>query len=115
MANKIVYHASPVQDIKRFRLSEDTSGNGKGKVIFASKYPEFASAFGVRWNDANARLKTEAKKNVRPVVVEVTPLKIYYNAEDYHQDYLENNPGGYCHINPELFKVAKNANKKNDQ
>jgi peptide methionine sulfoxide reductase msrA/msrB len=39
----------------------------------------------------------------------------YYKAEDYHQDYLENNPGGYCHINPELFKVAKNANKKNDQ
>ncbi|MGX1752922.1 peptide-methionine (S)-S-oxide reductase MsrA [Sphingobacterium sp. NPDC055346] len=63
----------------------------------------------------NARLKTETKKHVRPVAVEVTPLKKYYKAEDYHQDYLENNPGGYCHINPELFKVAKNANKKNDQ
>lgn len=60
----------------------------------------------------NERIKTEAAKHNRPVVVEVTPLKKYYKAEDYHQDYLENNPGGYCHINPALFKVAKDANKK---
>ena len=30
--------------------------------------------------------------------VEIGPLKNYYPAEDYHQDYLEKNPGGYCHI-----------------
>lgn len=60
----------------------------------------------------NEKIKTEAAKQRRPVVVEVTPLKKYYKAEDYHQDYLESNPGGYCHINPALFKVAKNANKK---
>ena len=60
----------------------------------------------------NARIKTEAVKHHRPIVVEVTPLKKYYKAEDAHQDYLENNPGGYCHINPALFKVAKEANKK---
>lgn len=58
------------------------------------------------------RIKTEAAKHRSPIVVEVTPLKKYYKAEDYHQDYLENNPGGYCHINPALFKVAKDANKK---
>ena len=62
----------------------------------------------------NERIKTEAAKHTRPIVVEVTPLKKYYKAEDYHQDYLENNPGGYCHINPALFQVAKDANKKND-
>ena len=60
----------------------------------------------------NKRIKTEAAKHRSPVVVEVTPLKKYYKAEDYHQDYLEKNPGGYCHINPALFKVAKDANKK---
>jgi peptide methionine sulfoxide reductase msrA/msrB len=27
------------------------------------------------------------------------PLKNYYLAEDFHQDYLEKNPNGYCHIN----------------
>ena len=60
----------------------------------------------------NKRIMEETAKQNSPVVVEVTKLKKYYKAEDYHQDYLENNPGGYCHINPALFKVAKEANKK---
>ena len=30
--------------------------------------------------------------------VEVGPLKNYYPAEEYHQDYLDKNPNGYCHI-----------------
>jgi len=30
--------------------------------------------------------------------VEIGPLLNYYPAEDYHQNYLENNPYGYCHI-----------------
>jgi len=33
-----------------------------------------------------------------PIVTEVLPLTSYYDAEDYHQDYLTKNPGGYCHI-----------------
>ena len=30
--------------------------------------------------------------------VEIDPLKNYYPAEEYHQNYLEKNPNGYCHI-----------------
>ena len=30
--------------------------------------------------------------------VEVGPLLNYYPAEEYHQNYLDKNPGGYCHI-----------------
>lgn len=30
--------------------------------------------------------------------MEVLPLKEYYLAEEYHQDYLKKNPNGYCHI-----------------
>ena len=33
-----------------------------------------------------------------PIAVESGPLTTYTRAEDYHQDYLEKNPGGYCHI-----------------
>ena len=33
-----------------------------------------------------------------PVVVECKPLDNYYPAEQYHQEYLRKNPGGYCHI-----------------
>jgi peptide methionine sulfoxide reductase msrA/msrB len=31
-----------------------------------------------------------------PITTEITPLKNYTSAEDYHQDYLEKNPLGYC-------------------
>lgn len=32
------------------------------------------------------------------IVTEVKPLKNFYPAEEYHQNYLKKNPGGYCHI-----------------
>lgn len=32
--------------------------------------------------------------------VEIGPLVNFYPAEEYHQDYLDKNPGGYCHISP---------------
>lgn len=37
--------------------------------------------------------------------VEVGPLKNYYPAEEYHQNYLDKNPGGYCHISPDKIKL----------
>ena len=43
------------------------------------------------------------------IAVEVMPLQNFYTAEDYHQDYLEKNPEGYCHLPLELFVFAKNA------
>lgn len=48
----------------------------------------------------------------QPLEVENLPLQNFYEAEDYHQDYLDNNPTGYCHISPKLFDMARNANKK---
>lgn len=46
----------------------------------------------------------------KPVVIEKEPLKNFYLAESYHQNYLEKNPYGYCHINPKLFELAREAN-----
>lgn len=51
-----------------------------------------------------------AKNYNKPLVVEVEPLANFYNAEGYHQDYLDKNPGGYCHLSPDLFDFAKKAN-----
>lgn len=51
------------------------------------------------------------KQYDRAVMIEVLPLKNFYRAEDYHQDYLEKNPGGYCHIPQALFEMARQANR----
>ena len=41
--------------------------------------------------------------------IEVLPLLNFYNAEEYHQDYLDKNPNGYCHVN--LGLIHKNELK----
>ncbi len=45
----------------------------------------------------------------KPVMVEAAPLVNYCPAEDYHQKYLDKNPGGYCHIKPAVFYRAASA------
>lgn len=42
-----------------------------------------------------------------PIALEVLSLNNYYKAEDYHQKYLEKNPGGYCHIGNSTFDIAR--------
>ncbi len=40
----------------------------------------------------------KSKRWDRPVVTSLEPLGVFYKAEDYHQDYLQKNKGGYtCH------------------
>lgn len=34
----------------------------------------------------------------QPIATSVEPVTTFYPAEDYHQDYLAKNPGGYCHV-----------------
>ena len=48
----------------------------------------------------------EQSKAGRPLAVEVAPLKNFFSAEDYHQKYLDKNPGGYCHIPKNMFRLA---------
>ena len=46
----------------------------------------------------------EIQKNYQEkVVVEIQPLDNFYEAEEYHQKYLEKNPQGYCHIGKCFF------------
>lgn len=51
--------------------------------------------------DLDTIIKSKAKVQEQykeTVVTEVKPLEKYYKAEEYHQEYLEKNPTGYCHI-----------------
>ncbi len=46
----------------------------------------------------------------RPIVTEITPISKFYSAENYHQNYYNNNPDqGYCAyvIQPKLAKFTK--------
>ncbi len=47
-------------------------------------------------------------------VIESGELKNFYPAEDYHQGYLDKNPGGYCHVNPQLFSIARTIGTKTE-
>ena len=40
----------------------------------------------------------EQLKYSKPIVTEIKPLTCFYDGEEYHQNYLKKNPGGYCHI-----------------
>lgn len=50
----------------------------------------------------NKVIEEQSKKYKKPIVTEVLPLECYYDAEEYHQDYLKKNPGGYCHVDMSL-------------
>lgn len=71
---------------------------------------------GIYYTDSTDRPIIEAAlqalqaKYDKPLAIELKPLQNFYNAEDYHQDYLDKHPSGYCHIRPELFRIAREAN-----
>ncbi len=46
----------------------------------------------------------EERRNKGKFKILVEPLRNFYPAEEYHQDYLDKNPGGYCHVNLKLLK-----------
>ena len=93
-----------------FKTIDPTSLNQQGEDI-GTRYRT-----GIYWiNQEDEKEVKEAlselqKNYEKPIVVENEPLKNFYSGEEYHQDYLDKNPSGYCHINPELFELAKKAN-----
>jgi len=68
-------------------------------------------------NDEQKKLAEEIKKRLNeenildnPIVTEISELRKFYKAEDYHQDYYENNTNqGYCAfvITPKIEKFEK--------
>lgn len=112
---KVVYHPEEVDlslliDLY-FQTIDPTSlnrqGNDRGTQYRTGIYYTNIDDVAVI-NKAIRELET---KYNNPIVVEVKPLENFYPAELYHQDYLEKNPTGYCHINPALFEMARKANK----
>lgn len=69
-------------------------GNDKGTQYRTGVYYDNEEDRAIIENVAAA----EADRYDLPIVTEIETLEHYYLAEEYHQDYLEKNPDGYCHI-----------------
>ena len=60
---------------------------------------------GIYWTDERdepivaSELRKVERRMGRRVRVEARPLQSFYPAEPYHQNYLDVNPSGYCHVN----------------
>jgi peptide methionine sulfoxide reductase msrA/msrB len=86
-----------------FRIIDPTSinkqGNDRGTQYRTGVYYQDPRDLPV----IQKRFMEVQKAYKKPLAVEVEPLKHFFEAEAYHQDYLDKNPGGYCHI--DLSKV----------
>ena len=51
--------------------------------------------------------QAEEEKAGAKLAVELEPLRNFFSAEEYHQKYLDKNPGGYCHIPNQYFSIGK--------
>ena len=52
----------------------------------------------------------EQEKAGAPLAVAVEALRNFFSAEEYHQKYLEKNPGGYCHIPARFYTLQEERN-----
>lgn len=81
-----------------FGIIDPTSVNRQGNDI-GSQYRT-----GIYYTDASATAEIDRaaapvrEKTGEKFAVEIEPLKNFWPAEEYHQDYLKKNPNGYCHI-----------------
>lgn len=85
-----------------FRIVDPTTADRQGNDIGSQYRPGIyyvdESDFAEICDYIDARRKDYSKG----IVIEVYPLSNFYDAETYHQDYLDKNPSGYCHINLDL-------------
>lgn len=85
-----------------FRIIDPVSVNKQGNDV-GTQYRT-----GIYYTDESqlpvikAAIEREQRKYNEEIAVEVLPIENFYSAEEYHQDYLDKNPNGYCHINLSL-------------
>ncbi|RVU55472.1 peptide-methionine (R)-S-oxide reductase MsrB [Anaerosphaera multitolerans] len=81
-----------------FKIIDPTSFNKQGNDI-GSQYRSGIYYIDEKDKDIIERfIEREQLRYNNKIVTEVLPLKNLSVAEEYHQKYLEKNPGGYCHI-----------------
>lgn len=83
-----------------FRMHDPTTRDRQGNDV-GSQYRS-AVFYGTPLQEQTARAliaELDASGSWRaPIVTQLEPAGSFWSAEDYHQDYLVRNPGGYCHV-----------------
>jgi len=83
-----------------FRMHDPTTKNQQGNDI-GSQYRSAIFYHSPEQRAAAERVIARVDKSgawKKPVVTELVAATKWYDAEEYHQDYLKKNPGGYtCH------------------
>ena len=82
-----------------FQVIDPTSENKQGNDVGV----QYRTGIYYK-DDADAPIVEKAVKDEKQyydekIVTEAEPLENFFTAEEFHQDYLEKNPNGYCHIN----------------
>ena len=75
-------------------LSLNKQGNDRGTQYRTGVYYVDEDSHEV----AREVFAAEQLRYHEPMLVELEPLTCFFAAEEYHQDYLKKNPGGYCHV-----------------
>lgn len=92
-----------------FRAIDPTSVNRQGQDVGTRYRTGIYYTDPAELESINRICQRVAGELKAPLAVEVKPLKNFYRAEDEHQNYLDKNPGGYCHIPESLIEFAKHA------
>ncbi len=83
-----------------FRMHDPTTRNRQGNDV-GSQYRSAIFYASAEQRAVAERVKARVEASGewrRPIVTEIVPATPFWSAEEYHQDYLEKNPGGYsCH------------------
>jgi len=103
---------------KFFHAHDPTTPNRQGPDVGTS-YRSIILYRDENQESIAKKVKAEAQKEwPDPIVTEIVPLKAFYQAEDYHQDYFAKNPTqGYCRlvIAPKVRKFEKELEKEKTQ
>lgn len=89
-----------------FEVIDPTVENRQGNDI-GTQYQT-----GIYYSDAESmatikKVVDSVKDRNEKFFVEIKPLSNFYEAEEYHQNYLDKNPSGYCHISNAEFKKVQ--------
>lgn len=75
-------------------ISVNKQGSDRGTQYRTGVYYIVKEDIGI----INDYIEQVQKKFTEKIAVEITELKNFFDAENYHQKYLKKNPNGYCHI-----------------